>query len=147
MRPSLPLAAGVVLCSSVLVRAAAQQPPPPQQPPPSRDFPAQQRALADAALIERGSTLYGIHCRLCHGPDLRGGDMGGVNLLRSQLVLSDQNGELIGPVVTQGRMNPGAPMMPPIGLPPDDVKAVVAFIQATLAKAARQGGPPPGPPI
>ena len=57
--------------------------------------------------IERGSTLYGINCRLCHGPDLRGGDMGGINLLRSQLVLNDQDGELIFPVVRDGRNNPG----------------------------------------
>ena len=45
------------------------------------------RALADPAVIERGTTLYGINCRLCHGADLRGGDLGGINLLRSQLVL------------------------------------------------------------
>jgi cytochrome c oxidase cbb3-type subunit 3 len=38
-------------------------------------------------VIERGTTLYGINCRLCHGADLRGGDLGGINLLRSQLVL------------------------------------------------------------
>src|SRR4051812_21799170 len=76
------------------------------QPPAGRggqSFPAQQRPLADAAAIERGGTLYGINCRLCHGPDLRGGDLGGVNLLRSQLVLNDQDGELIYPVVKNGR--------------------------------------------
>src|SRR5881628_3667098 len=42
-----------------------------------QSFPAQQRKLADPAVIERGGTIYGINCRLCHGPDLRGGDMGG----------------------------------------------------------------------
>jgi cytochrome c oxidase cbb3-type subunit 3 len=147
MRPTLAIAASLLSSGAALVaaQAPAPQPPPPQQRP--GDFPAHQRALADPAVIERGSTLYGIQCRLCHGPDLRGGDMGGVNLLRSQLVLSDQNGELIGPVLIEGKSSPGGLPMPPTGLGPEDIKAVVAFIHATLAKAARQGGPPPGPPI
>src|SRR5262245_3561379 len=118
MRSSL-LFCAAVLSSGVALRAAAQPPPPPQAPQPPRDFPAHQRAPADPAVIERGAALYGVHCRLCHGPDLRGGDLGGVNLLRSQLVLNDQDGEQIGPVVSQGRMNPGAPPMPPIALPAD----------------------------
>jgi cytochrome c oxidase cbb3-type subunit III len=137
-----PLAVAALIAAAAAAPGVAQ---PPQQPP--RDFPAHQRKLAEPAVIERGSTLYGIHCRLCHGPDLRGGDLGGVNLLRSQLVLSDQNGELIGPVILQGKSSPGGMPMPPIGLPADDIKAVVSFIHATLAKAARQGGPPPGPPV
>jgi cytochrome c oxidase cbb3-type subunit 3 len=136
----------VVLCLSPFSRLAAQ-PPPPQQPPPERTFPAQQRALADPAVIERGQTLYGISCRMCHGPDLRGGDMGGVNLLRSALVLNDQDGELIGPVVAQGRFPPGMPAMPPLPLSTDDVKAVAAYIHSVTARAGRQGGPPPGSPL
>ena len=80
-------------------------------------FPAQQRSLADEATVARGKTLYEINCRACHGGDLRGGDIGGPNLLRSQLVLNDQNGELILPVVQNGRQNPGMPVMPPMPLP------------------------------
>src|SRR5689334_21629973 len=66
-----------------------------------QSFPAQQRPAGDAVLIARGGDLYGLHCRACHGADLRGGDQGGPNLLRSQLVLNDQAGELILPVVRQ----------------------------------------------
>jgi cytochrome c oxidase cbb3-type subunit 3 len=166
MRPTVTLAAAAaVLLSSIYAGVGAQgqpapQPPPPQTPPaqtpppgggrqgPGRGtFPAQQRALADPAVIERGGTLYGINCRLCHGPDLRGGDMGGINLLRSALVLNDQDGELIIPVVANGRNNPGMPPMPPLPLPPDQVKAIAAYIHSVAAKAAGQGGPPPGPPV
>src|SRR5713226_10691534 len=57
--------------------------------------PGQQRPPGDPAQIARGKTLYGIHCTVCHGTDLRGGDRGGPNLLRSKAALSDQNGELI----------------------------------------------------
>ena len=94
-----------------------RQPRRPQQAPARRQRPAGQggagagrrRSLrssgrsADPAVIARGKTLFEINCRLCHGADLRGGDMGGVNLLRSNLVLTDQHGELILPVVKGGR--------------------------------------------
>jgi cytochrome c oxidase cbb3-type subunit III len=156
MRLILPSAV-VVIGLSAGSRAAAQQPPAPPPAPapvapaapprPDQTFPAQQRPLADPAVIEHGKTLYGINCRLCHGPDLRGGDMGGVNLLRSALVLSDQDGERILPVVTQGRFPQGSAPMPALALPADDVKAIAAYIHSVAAKGARQGGPPPGPPI
>jgi mono/diheme cytochrome c family protein len=58
-------------------------------------FPAQQRPPGDPAVIARGNGLYGVYCRACHGADLRGGDQGGPNLLRSPVVLNDQAGELI----------------------------------------------------
>ena len=57
--------------------------------------PGQQRPPGDPVQIARGKTLYGISCTGCHGADLRGGDIGGPNLLRSQVALSDRNGELI----------------------------------------------------
>jgi cytochrome c oxidase cbb3-type subunit 3 len=78
---------------------------------------------------------------------LRGGDQGGPNLLRSQLVLNDQNGELILPVVEQGRQNPGMPVMPPLNIPADDVKAIAIYIHSVTASARGQGAPPEGPPI
>jgi cytochrome c oxidase cbb3-type subunit III len=158
-------AAAALFISSLYAGVGAQGAPqtPPAPPPPGQTtapqppagggrqgrgtFPAQQRALADPAVVERGGTLYGINCRLCHGPDLRGGDLGGVNLLRSQLVLNDQDGELIYPVVHEGRNTPGLPPMPPLPLPEADVKAVAAYIHSVAAKAAGQGGPPPGPPV
>jgi cytochrome c oxidase cbb3-type subunit 3 len=108
-------------------------------------FPAQQRPPGDAVLIQRGQTLYTVNCRICHGPDLRGGDMGGVNLLRSTLVLNDQHGELILPVVHNGRANPGMPPMPPFpGIPDNDVKAIAEYIHSVAATMRGQGNPPPG---
>ena len=60
------------------------------------------RPPADPAALERGKALYGVHCNFCHGSDARGGE-GGPNLLRSELVLNDKRGELIAPVVQNGR--------------------------------------------
>ena len=107
-------------------------------------FPAQQRTLADPATIARGKTLYEINCRACHGGDLRGGDIGGPNLLRSQLVLNDQHGELILPVVKNGRQNPGMPPMPALPLGDEDIKAIAEYIHSVAATMRGQGSPPPG---
>ena len=110
-------------------------------------YDAQQRPPGDPARIARGQALYGIHCRGCHGIDLRGGDLGGPNLLRSQLVLRDRQGELIWPVLRDGQSTPGVASMPAQSLSEDDAHAVAEFIHSILATSTRQGGPPAGPEI
>ena len=54
---------------------------------------------------------------------------------------------MIAPVVQQGRQNPGMPVMPPLPIPPDDVKAIAAYIHSVTASARGQGAPPEGPPV
>ena len=109
-----------------------------------RLYPALQRPSGDPELIARGQALYGINCRACHGLDLRGGDLGGPNLLRSQLVLRDEQGDLMGPVIRDGQSSPGGSSMPPQPLSADDIQAVVEYVHSILATASRQGGPPLG---
>ena len=109
-----------------------------------RLYPALQRPPGDPEVVARGETLYGINCRACHGMDLRGGDLGGPNLLRSQLVLRDEAGELMGPVIRDGQSGPGGSYMPPVPLSDDDVQAVVTYVHDVLGTASRQGGPPLG---
>ena len=59
----------------------------------------------DPAAVARGKEIYeGYACAFCHGADTRGGN-GGPSLLRSQLVQRDEKGELIGPVIREGRPN------------------------------------------
>ena len=106
-------------------------------------FPAQQRPPGDPVLIARGNGLYGVHCRACHGVDLRGGDQGGPNLLRSDLVLNDQAGELIAPVILNGQQRAGS--MPPIRVTQDDARAIAEYIHSVTATMRGQGNPPPGP--
>lgn len=114
---------------------------------PQATFPAQQRPPGDPALIARGNGIYGANCRLCHGADLRGGDQGGPNLLRSAVVFDDQSGETIGPVVLNGRTNPGLPPMPKFTLSADDIKAVAEYIHSVVATSQGQGAPPRGAPV
>ena len=111
---------------------------------PPATFPAQQRPPGDPAVIARGNALYAIQCRSCHGVDLRGGDLGGPNLLRSQLVLSDQAGEAIAPVVINGRNPVGGKVMPALPLPRTDIDAIAEYIHSVVATAQPQGAPPPG---
>lgn len=70
-----------------------------------------QHPPGDPASIERGKALYGVNCQFCHGGDARGGE-GGPNLLRAEIVLTDQKGELIAPVIQNGRIDQGMPKFP-----------------------------------
>ena len=101
--------------------------------------PGQQRPPGDPAQIARGKTLYGINCTSCHGADLRGGDIGGPNLLRSQVALSDQDGELIAPIIQGSRQDAG---MPAINMSPADAKAVATYVRSVMETIGRQGTPP-----
>ena len=140
----------LVMMIAVPNRVAAQGTPsvgaPPAagaQSPPVRRFgglvPGQQRPPGDPAQIARGKTLYGVSCTGCHGADLRGGDMGGPNLLRSQVALSDQNGELIVPIIQGARQSAGMPAIP---MSPADEQAVAAYIRSIVATIGNQGRPP-----
>ena len=53
------------------------------------------RPKGDPAAITRGKVLYGTNCAYCHGEDVRGGENGGTNLLRSDFVMKDKFGESI----------------------------------------------------
>jgi cytochrome c oxidase cbb3-type subunit III len=132
------------LTIAVTDRVAAQTTPPASAPPaPARRFgglvPGQKRPPGDPAQIARGKTLYGVGCTSCHGTDLRGGDLGGPNLLRSQVALSDQDGELIVPIIQGSRQSAGMPAVP---MSPADGKAVAAYIRSEVATIGTQGMPP-----
>ena len=122
----------------------APAPPPPEQRRGQARFPAHQRGPIDPAIVERGRGIYAGACGACHGADARGGQLGGPNLLRSPLVLSDKEGENIAPVIKNGR--PGT-AMPPIPLPDADIQAIVGYLHHLTSQGTNQGGPPPGEPV
>ncbi len=117
-----------------------QNAPPPNEPEHRGAFvPGQKRPAEDPAQVARGKILFGVNCRGCHGADLRGGDLGGPNLLRSQVALSDRNGELIVPIIHGSRQNMG---MPAIGLSDADANAVAAYVRSVIGTIQGQGAPP-----
>src|SRR5215469_10040999 len=78
----------------------------------------------DPAAVARGKDLYGANCAFCHGKEATGGNTG-PDLLRSVLVNHDEKGELIGPVIRQGRISKG---MPAFNLPDSQIADLVAFL-------------------
>jgi mono/diheme cytochrome c family protein len=123
------VAAAAVL-SLLTLTVTAQQP---QTPPSGRGriggigigaYP--QRTVDDQAAVERGRSAFSVNCAFCHGADIRGGD-GGPSLLRSSLVLDDQNGELIGPVIRAGRPDRG---MPAFTMTSEQIADIAAFMHS-----------------
>lgn len=128
----------------------AQQPntaSPPQNPPEAQggrggrggravrrsSFPV--HAPAPPAVVARGRQLFEANCGFCHGSDARGGETG-PNLIRAQVVLDDQHGELIGPIVHNGFPSQG---MPKFDLSEADITAIVAFLHS--APLGNRGAP------
>jgi mono/diheme cytochrome c family protein len=85
-----------------------------------------QRTVEDQAAVDRGRATFSTNCAFCHGADIRGGD-GGPSLLRSSLVLDDQKGEVIGPVIRAGRADRG---MPAFALSPEQIADLAAFMHS-----------------
>lgn len=122
MHRRYPLLLGLLAALSL----SAQAPPPaaPAKPVVRRPPAYPERPPADPAVLARGKALYGLRCTFCHGADARGGS-GGPNLLRAELVLNDKDGELIGPVVRNGREG-----MPKMDLSQAQIADVAAFIHS-----------------
>lgn len=104
-------------------------PPPSQTPAAPRPFGAPaypERPPADPAAVARGKQIFSANCSFCHGSDARGGEQG-PNLIRSELVLNDKDGELIAKVVQDGRPDKG---MPKFDLSTAEVATIAAFIHS-----------------
>src|SRR6266567_4906016 len=89
----------IIACAATMTasQAAAQRAP---------DYP--ERPPAPPEQVARGEQLFKSNCSFCHGSGARGGEKG-PNLVRDQVVLRDQNGELITPIVQNGIPDQGMP--------------------------------------
>jgi cytochrome c oxidase cbb3-type subunit III len=105
---------------------------------------AQTRASGSAAIdpiqVERGKALYGVRCTFCHGADARGGE-GGPNLVRSGLVLNDIKGELIAPVLQNGRPEMGMPKFDFTSTQVSDIASFLHTFRAAGRDPARNAPP------
>jgi cytochrome c oxidase cbb3-type subunit 3 len=131
---ALALAAERPLASLAAQQEQGQQAAPqtPARPPGTPPAPAARpsaypvRAAADPAVVQRGRQIFSANCSFCHGSDARGGE-GGPNLIRSELVLNDKNGELITTVVQNGRPDKG---MPKFDLSLEEIASIATFIHS-----------------
>ena len=87
----------------------------------------------DSEVAARGEKLYAASCAFCHGPDARGGEA--PSLMRSDVVLHDDRGELIGPVIRNGQKT-----MPPMpGVTPEQAAEIAEYLHLLVERAANRG--------
>jgi cytochrome c oxidase cbb3-type subunit 3 len=86
--------------------------------------------------VGRGEKEFRRDCSFCHGRDAMGGE-GGPNLTRSKLVRADVDGDKIGQVIRNGRVNRG---MPAFDRTDDQIADLVAFIHTQQNNVHASGG-------
>lgn len=86
--------------------------------------------------LDAGQKIYTANCAFCHGGNAKGGESG-PDLLRSLIVLHDENGEGLAAFIHVGRPDKG---MPAFKLPDDQVKELAAFLHDHVRAAAERGG-------
>jgi cytochrome c oxidase cbb3-type subunit III len=84
------------------------------------------RPPAPPEQVAHGEQLFRGNCGFCHGSDARGGEAG-PNLIRAQVVLADQHGELITPIVQNGIPVKGMPKFP---LSEPDIADIAAWLHS-----------------
>ncbi|MGC1869519.1 MAG: c-type cytochrome [Acidobacteriaceae bacterium] len=93
--------------------------------------PAQTDPMKDKN-VQRGQADFRQSCAACHGTDALGGM--GPNLVESTLVRHDENGNLIAPVIQEGRADKGMPAFPMMDSA--QISDIVAFLHARVAVAS-----------
>ena len=88
-------------------------------------------AQGAAGAGERGRVQFAQSCAFCHGPNANGGTHG-PSLIRSTVVRHDENGNLIGAVIRDGRPEQG---MPAVQLSASQVADIVTFIKSRVSAA------------
>ncbi|MBW8747690.1 MAG: c-type cytochrome [Acidobacteria bacterium] len=128
-----------------LSRMTAQAPQTPgQRPTPAQrpswtvgsQGPLPEHAKFTPLQAENGGALFIQNCAFCHGKDAGGGETG-PDLTRSKLVTGDKNGEAIGAVIRNGRLDKG---MPRFSLSDTEILNLVAFIHTQQDASMSQSG-------
>ncbi|HZS57043.1 MAG TPA: c-type cytochrome [Bryobacteraceae bacterium] len=93
-------------------------------------------APPDAAAAARGQKLFATSCSFCHGANATGAE--GPNLVRSSLVLHDEKGETIGPVIQHGRPDKGMPAF--ANFTPEQLYDIAEFLHDRVYQAVNRYG-------
>jgi cytochrome c oxidase cbb3-type subunit 3 len=91
--------------------------------------------MPDAKMAAEGAKIFGSTCGFCHGENARGAS--GPDLLRSPVVLDDNQGELIGQTVHAGRPAKGMPAFP--SLTDEQVRDIAEYLHLQVELAANRG--------
>jgi cytochrome c oxidase cbb3-type subunit III len=91
--------------------------------------------VPDAKMAAEGAKIFGPTCGFCHGADARGGSA--PDLLRSAVVLDDNQGEFIGQTVHDGRPTKGMPAFP--SFTSEQLRDIAEFLHLQVELAANRG--------
>jgi len=91
--------------------------------------------MPDAQKAAEGAKIFASTCGFCHGNDARGAS--GPDLLRSAVVLDDNQGELIGATVHNGRPEKGMPAFP--SLTQEQLADIAEYLHLQVELAANRG--------
>jgi cytochrome c oxidase cbb3-type subunit III len=91
--------------------------------------------MPDSKMAAEGAKIFGSTCGFCHGENARGAS--GPDLLRSPVVLDDNQGELIGQTVHAGRPAKGMPAFPL--LTAEQVRDIAEYLHLQVELAANRG--------
>ena len=90
-------------------------------------------ARIDKEAAERGRKVFVPTCGFCHGNDAHG--KSGPDLVRSPLVLHDNKGDSIGPVIQNGRPERGMPAFP---LSAEQIADISVFLHSRAADVSNR---------
>jgi cytochrome c oxidase cbb3-type subunit 3 len=91
--------------------------------------------MPDSKMAAEGAKIFGSTCGFCHGENARGAS--GPDLLRSPVVLDDNQGEVIGRTVHEGRPAKGMPAFP--SLTAEQIRDIAEFLHLQVELAANRG--------
>jgi len=92
----------------------------------------------DAAAVQRGAAEFKSSCGFCHGDDATGNRA--PDLIRSVALNHDNDGDVLGPVIRNGRPDKGMPGFST--LTPKQVADIVVFLHSQALAALRSNGVP-----
>jgi mono/diheme cytochrome c family protein len=122
------------LSLSLFLPLTAQEPPAARATPDKGITAAIAGAKVDPAAFDRGAKAYTANCAGCHGAAARG-SVGAPDLVRSILVLDDEKGILIAPVLRNGRPDEG---MPKPNLTEPQIADIVAWLHVQTYAAGHR---------
>jgi cytochrome c oxidase cbb3-type subunit 3 len=122
---------GVALALFTAMQLTAQAPPVGR----GGGFTGRGYPVYDPAAVDRGRNAFVSACGFCHGANAKGGESG-PDLLRSVLVLDDDNGERIGPVILNGRADKG---MPKFAFSQAQISDIATFLHNGIRAASLHG--------
>jgi cytochrome c oxidase cbb3-type subunit 3 len=106
-------------------------------------FDGQQPTPEQLASVERGRTQFKSSCGFCHGDDGTGNRA--PDLVRSVIVNHDEGGNLLRPVIKNGRPDKGMPAFS--SLKDNDIADIVNFLHARADAALNSGDVPSDYPV